>query len=338
MFRLALLFLFALVLCILPGGYAGPACTRKYYQTVDCVQKCSTRWGYPGSMMGSNPWGVVMQKVDDDSKAGWKSAIAEACGMTTSSSTKSKSKQIEEDDGDDDDDSPEVAGAVGSDPDVEETSVDDDGEPKNTATLKTLATVASKPTPPVSAPKPTTEKTKEADKPSKAALAPPPAPPKTTPKPEKTSGSTSPPANQGGDIGEYLKGHNDFRRKHGASALTWNDNLASKAQQWANGCIFEHSKGTLGKFGENLAAGTGSGYTIASAIKSWTDESKDYDPNNPSSSHFTQVVWKNSKQVGCALQLCDGIFEPKFGKAKFVVCEYDPPGNFNNDFARNVQV
>jgi uncharacterized protein YkwD len=292
-------------------------------------------------MMGSNPWGVVMQKVDDDSKAGWKSAIAEACGMTTSSSTKSKSKQIEEDDGDNDNDSPEVAGAVGSDPDVEETSVDDDDEPENTATLKTLATVASKPTPPVAAPKPTTEKAdkpKEADKPSKAALAPPPAPPKTTPKPEKTGGSTNPPANQGGDIGEYLKGHNDFRKKHGASALTWNDNLASKAQQWANGCIFEHSKGTLGKFGENLAAGTGSGYTIASAIKSWTDESKDYDPNNPSSSHFTQVVWKNSKQVGCALQLCDGIFEPKFGKAKFVVCEYDPPGNFNNDFARNVQV
>jgi hypothetical protein len=31
--------------------------------------------------------------------------------------------------------------------------------------------------------------------------------------------------------------------------LTWNDNLAAKAQQWANGCQFKHSGGTLGAFG-----------------------------------------------------------------------------------------
>jgi hypothetical protein len=81
---------------------------------------------------------------------------------------------------------------------------------------------------------------------------------------------------------------------------------------------------------ENLAAGTGSDYGIPEAIKSWTDEvskytklyhlcihfdhrTEDYDPANPVASHFTQVVWKNSKQVGCAVALCDGIFDPKFG-------------------------
>ncbi|KAJ8469139.1 hypothetical protein ONZ45_g16988 [Pleurotus djamor] len=101
--------------------------------------------------------------------------------------------------------------------------------------------------------------------------------------------------------------------------------------------MFEHSKGTLGAFGENLAAGTGSSYGIESAIKSWTDEVKDYNPNNPVPSHFTQVVWKGSSQVGCALALCDGIFDARFGKAKYFVCEYSAQGNIIGEFAQNVQ-
>jgi len=135
-----------------------------------------------------------------------------------------------------------------------------------------------------------------------------------------------------------LTAHNSVRANHGAAALTWSDDLASKAQQWANGCKFQHSGGTLGRFGENLAAGTGSSYGISQAIKSWTDEVSEYDANNPQFSHFTQVVWKGSKQVGCAVQACDGIFSSQFGKAKYYVCEYFPAGNVIGQFAQNVQV
>jgi hypothetical protein len=54
--------------------------------------------------------------------------------------------------------------------------------------------------------------------------------------------------------------------------LKWSDKLAGTAQQWANNCQFQHSGGKFGSVGENLAAGAGGGYNIASAIKSWTDE------------------------------------------------------------------
>jgi len=113
--------------------------------------------------------------------------------------------------------------------------------------------------------------------------------------------------------------------------------LASKAQQWANGCVFQHSGGSLGPFGENLAAGTGSSYGISAAVGSWTAEVSQYDPNNPQPSHFTQVVWKASTQVGCAVQSCSGIFAASFGPAQYFVCEYSPQGNVIGEFAQNVQ-
>lgn len=43
--------------------------------------------------------------------------------------------------------------------------------------------------------------------------------------------------------------------------------------------------------------------------------------------HFTQVVWKSSRQVACAIADCRGgtIFQQP---SKYVVCRYSPPGNF----------
>ncbi|KZT40053.1 PR-1-like protein [Sistotremastrum suecicum HHB10207 ss-3] len=177
---------------------------------------------------------------------------------------------------------------------------------------------------------------------------PPPSPPSsthsssTTPSPSPSSNSASSESSDAqtssSDIDQYLQFHNTIRAQHGANALTWSDNLASKAQQWANGCVFKHSGGTLGPFGENLAAGTGSGYGIQNAVQDWTNEVSQYDPNDPQPSHFTQVVWKASTQVGCAVQKCSGIFPSSFGLAQFYVCEYSPQGNIIGQFPENVQV
>jgi pathogenesis-related protein 1 len=56
--------------------------------------------------------------------------------------------------------------------------------------------------------------------------------------------------------------------------------------------------------------------------------------SSPQPSHFTQVVWKGTRQVGCAHVSCapGKIFPAKFGSAAFHVCEYSPPGNVIGQF------
>ncbi|KAL8283978.1 hypothetical protein RQP46_005091 [Phenoliferia psychrophenolica] len=141
-----------------------------------------------------------------------------------------------------------------------------------------------------------------------------------------------------GMASKALSAHNTVRSKHDAEDLEWSDELAAKAQLWANKCKFEHSGGSLGPYGENLAAYAGSVTTIDNGIQDWAAEVSDYNPNDPSYSHFTQLVWKSTTKVGCAVQQCEGIFDASYGPAAFYVCEYDPQGNIEGEDPENVQV
>ncbi|CAE6458429.1 unnamed protein product [Rhizoctonia solani] len=169
------------------------------------------------------------------------------------------------------------------------------------------------------------------------------AAPVTTPAPTSAAPTTSaapsskPSEGNSGnaEIDAYLKGHNDIRAKHGASPLTWATDLAAAAAKWAENCVWEHSKGKVGAFGENLAAGSGLG--AAAAVKMWTDEASEYDPANPQYSHFTQVVWKATTEVGCAVRSCNNLLTGYSGAVNFHVCEYRKPGNVIGQFAQNVQ-
>ncbi|KAI5476035.1 hypothetical protein MNV49_000464 [Pseudohyphozyma bogoriensis] len=159
------------------------------------------------------------------------------------------------------------------------------------------------------------------------------------------SASASPTGTTGPLVGSTfaqaaLTAHNSYRAQHGAVALTWNQELSNAAQTWANKCNFVHSQGALGPWGENLAATAGYATTITDAVKMWTDESVDYNATNPVYSHFTQVVWKSTTQLGCAVAQCSGIFDPAYGLASFYVCEYNPPGNSGNadNYRANIQV
>ena len=58
----------------------------------------------------------------------------------------------------------------------------------------------------------------------------------------------------------------------------------------------------------------------------WYDEIALYDYNNPGFSmatgHFTQVIWKNSIELGVGLAFSAD------NRAAWVVAQYSPPGNY----------
>ncbi|KAF7352500.1 hypothetical protein MVEN_01214900 [Mycena venus] len=125
----------------------------------------------------------------------------------------------------------------------------------------------------------------------------------------------------------YLAAHNSVRVGHGAVDLVWNDTLADAASSWAQTCQLKHSDGKLldTPYGENIVAGTGD-FPITKAMQQFLLDESDYDPANPTYNHFTQVVWKSTTQLGCAVASCSGIFDPNLGLASYYVCLYDPAG------------
>ncbi|KAH9968919.1 CAP domain-containing protein [Russula dissimulans] len=138
------------------------------------------------------------------------------------------------------------------------------------------------------------------------------------------------------DQAAILKRHNDFRANHNASPLIWNDTLCVYAQNWAMECDFEHN---VVDFGQNLAAGTGQ-YPFDQAFEAWASEDKDYNPQDPIYSHFTQIVWKNTQTVACAVYSCSpgqgDPFDASYGSWDNWVCDYYPAGNVEGEFPENV--
>jgi uncharacterized protein YkwD len=147
------------------------------------------------------------------------------------------------------------------------------------------------------------------------------------------------PARAGGtaprdEAAQWVEAHNRVRAKHCAAPLTWSAKLAEIAQRWANalrdrGCQFGHSGGTTG---ENLAAGTIGTLDPGTVVQMWYDEVAQYHfPDGGFSSntgHFTQVVWRGTRRVGCGHSQCKGL--------DILVCEYDPAGNWEGQYRDNV--
>ena len=90
------------------------------------------------------------------------------------------------------------------------------------------------------------------------------------------------------------------------------------------------------KYGENLyscGASYGECVTGKTASERWYAEVSQYDFSNPhyisGTGHFTQLVWKSSKQIGFGAT-CNS-----YNKC-FLTCNYYPPGNYQSEFADNV--
>lgn len=129
--------------------------------------------------------------------------------------------------------------------------------------------------------------------------------------------------------------HNTLRAKHGAPALQWNADVAKVAQNWADTIArsdqMKHRQPN--KYGENIFWMSGGQVTGEMVTNSWYNEIKDYNYSRPGFSmktgHFTQVVWKDSTQIGC------GLAKSRRG-GTYVVCNYNPPGNYQGRFPANV--
>lgn len=137
--------------------------------------------------------------------------------------------------------------------------------------------------------------------------------------------------------GEILAAHNAYRAELSLPELTWSDSLQAHAQVWANklaakgGHSLQHS--TIGERpgeGENLWMGTTGYFTYTQMVKMWGDEKQHFQygtfPNVSKTGnwaqvgHYTQIIWKDTKQVGCAKATAGG--------NDILVCRYSPPGNY----------
>ncbi|MFC4230275.1 CAP family protein [Parasediminibacterium paludis] len=135
---------------------------------------------------------------------------------------------------------------------------------------------------------------------------------------------------------EVLQHHNNIREKVGSPALVWNQQLAAYAQQWAdylannNHCTMKHRDhpGEGDKaYGENIFWGSSSDYyKPMDASLSWYGEIKFFkyqrlnDNNWYKTGHYTQMVWKDTKEMGVGVAVC-----PNGGL--IVVANYYPAGN-----------
>jgi hypothetical protein len=140
-----------------------------------------------------------------------------------------------------------------------------------------------------------------------------------------------------------LESHNKYRLLHGVPALKHNSELSQLALDWAQNLAksnkFEHSKNKFNDsiLGENLYLSWGSQKPEiidgGEATKDWYDEMKIYDWDNPrfliNTAHFSQLVWKNSLEVGFGVALGDN-------NSVIVCANYFPAGNIEGSFHENV--
>ncbi|WP_205042042.1 CAP domain-containing protein [Rhodoligotrophos defluvii] len=146
---------------------------------------------------------------------------------------------------------------------------------------------------------------------------------------------------------DMLNAHNERRVTHCVAPLSWSRELAEAAQAYAEKCILD----THGSDGENMADAwtVRNGNPVLPALSdreafenTWYCEVNNYDFLNPQfqggftagcrnvNGHFTQIVWKDTCQLGCGRATCEmtdsnGIVRT----GTHWVCRYKPAGNIN---------
>ena len=127
---------------------------------------------------------------------------------------------------------------------------------------------------------------------------------------------------------EFIKAHNKWRTDVGSPSIKWNNVLEDYAGNWATsmgkkGCKMKHRPNN--KYGENLYWSSGLPLSPKFVVDDWGSGIKDYKGEVFGESkgvvgHYTQVVWRTTTEVGCAVYKCSNEL--------LVVCNYNPSGNW----------
>ncbi|CAH1779055.1 unnamed protein product [Owenia fusiformis] len=155
-------------------------------------------------------------------------------------------------------------------------------------------------------------------------------------------------------IQRVLDEHNTKRRSEprvpsNMYLLTWNSFIADMAQEWAEACGWFHGfpdrdAGTVpfsGTLGQNLYFASGD-LNIVSGVKAWYDEIAFYDFSSRTCQtgkpcgHYTQVVWGDSRELGCGSYRCPILYDEApstktWSDVTLLVCHYGPAGNYPTD-------
>ena len=141
---------------------------------------------------------------------------------------------------------------------------------------------------------------------------------------------------------DVLKQHNNIREKYKREQLKLNNDLTILAQKYAdNFDLLEesnfHFENDQNQYiGINYKLFDGDISEINKICKEWIDEGKGCEENNvikysSKTKHFTQIIWKNTKNIGL------GYSELNNNKKIFIAFYY-PVGNILNEFERNTNL
>lgn len=132
-----------------------------------------------------------------------------------------------------------------------------------------------------------------------------------------------------------LDAHNRERAAVGVAPLLWDPALANAARAYARQMAasgrFAHDPANRGQ-GENLWMGTRGAFSAERMVSDWASEKRMFRAglfpavsstrNWADVGHYTQMVWRETTKVGCALE--------SSRSHDYLVCRYGPGGNVMN--------
>lgn len=142
---------------------------------------------------------------------------------------------------------------------------------------------------------------------------------------------TQPPASEAERL---LVVHNAERSRLGLPPLAWNASLARDADDYAKvllarGALQHASPRDRNGHGENLWMGTAGAWNSDAMVGMFLDERRYFRAaafpdvsltgNWTDVGHYTQIVWRETREVGCAIDTGNGM--------DVLVCRYSPAGN-----------